>query len=188
MIVDEYDQRVIFTPPKTGSIHLQYALRQYPSIYIVHGPNPAGYCDHHTIFIEVGHINYEKVVIVRHPLDRFYSLYKHYYQYDENPYNFDTFFNMIINDDKRLYWIYRYTISRYLRWGEYACFNTSESININYYWKLEFIDEYIERYYPRVKLNPKYDIQIDIPKLSDKQLSTFKGWASEDLRRFSYVM
>jgi hypothetical protein len=189
MIVDHYEKRVIFTPPKTGSLHLQECLSKYPGIYIVHGPNPINFFDHHTICIEVGHINYEKILLVRHPIDRFYSLWKHYFLYDSKPKDFNTFFDMVINDDKELYWIYRYTICRWLKYSEHIFSkNQNGDTPIDSIWKLENINHYINKYYPRVTINSKYTNNIEYPELTEKQNKLLLNWIDEDIKRFYYVV
>lgn len=211
MIVDTFKELVILTPPKTGSMNLNRTLGQYPKVLYVNGFNPINHIDHHTICVANSHIFFKKVILVRHPYDRFLSLWKHYFLYDdEKDKGFDRWFDRVVEDDLTLYWMYRYTISRWLLYSQHAMFSRDftrgelgrQRVQYNDFWKIESIDSILEEHYPRVQMIPKYPLsdilpdgrpnrqapEVPIPKLTQDQNKKLSNWMAEDAERFDYVL
>lgn len=194
MIVDVHARRVILTPPKVGGTHLRWALCQYPQVFSVIGPNPVNWFDLHSIAIPVDYVDFEKVILVRHPLDRLKSQYRHYReQVDENA-DFATWLVHVRRDDSALYWIYRYTIARWLRWCEHRATRHVPPADIQIYdavWRLEDLATHVAEHYPRVALRSPY-LQTTPgweELLADADtLAAAVEWCREDFTRFGYPL
>jgi len=78
MLIIPHRRILIITPPKCGSRSINAALCQRWGAQVWCGPSMGGRGeDHHNARIPFGKEPYEKYVVVRHPLDRLASLWRH---------------------------------------------------------------------------------------------------------------
>ncbi len=121
MIILPRHKLCIITPPHTASRHLHNALctPKHGGIYCI-GPNPEGVADHHYTQRCSEYYDFKRVLIVRNPLDRAIGLFLHYewacqnqpLTIDLHGLNWNNFTTALLEDNPRVSWLYRYTISR----------------------------------------------------------------------------
>lgn len=106
------NKHVFITPPRTGSTIL-HSLLCPPHTYVI---GPQGFvgeeCDKHTLHIPFHGEDKEIVFMVREPVERLSSLWRHYCLFHGHV-EFDAFCHLVL--DGRISWFYKYTLYDYYR-------------------------------------------------------------------------
>lgn len=117
MIICHPHQLIIITPPHTGSRSLNRSLTsQVNNTFACYGLSPDGGIDHHTTQIPSGIDEYDKYIVVRHPLDRLVGLWFHLVSWNASHGHgcgdFSWFVENIVKKDQTFLSImYRWTIT-----------------------------------------------------------------------------
>jgi hypothetical protein len=184
-----YEKEIaIITPPKTASSSLLYTLCAHPYYGILCiGPSDNGeYYDQHSIITPPAPFIWKKVAIVRHPLQRFVSLWGHLAR--EQVLNFQKItsieeFVYIISNRLHLFYFYQHNQDTILGKDEYTYVhieNLKEELN-----NLEIIDQ--NTVLPQINTfryknsTPDYK---DI--LSQTMIDQLEWWWKPDSERFNY--
>lgn len=178
MIVDEAARRVILTPPHTASRHLHKALCALPNVYWLISPGiECETWDHHGTKVDAEHRGYRVFVVVRHPFDRLVGCYRHFNWSAERArqktVTFDRFVEFVERDRPTLYWIHRYTISRWLgdtHYDEVLRFETE-------------LWPWVASHYPHASVLPKYGDREPV-ECSQETYDFLQCWFREDLERW----
>lgn len=109
----------LVTPPKCGSTSLHEALCRNPELRGIFVLGPSGdsgkfnrtICKH-TIYAPMEYHNHDYVVVVRHPRDRFISLYYHYLRWHKNDQiSFEVYASRWRANVFKGEWFYHFTIA-----------------------------------------------------------------------------
>jgi len=184
-----YDKKIaIITPPKTGSTTLlmSLCLPPYNGIFCI-GPSGGGdYYDQHSIILPPAPFLWRKIAIVRHPLQRFVSLWGHLAR--EQIVNFEKVINIeefvnIISNKLHPFYFYQSNQNDILGDIEYEYVHTENLTE-------ELIDlDILSENYKLPQVNTfKYESSTPDYKtiLSTDMIEQLKWWWEPDCIRFNY--
>lgn len=192
MILLYEKETAIITLPKTGSTSLFETLcrRPYNGVFCI-GPSgdEAGYYDHHSVILPQASFKWKVYVVVRHPLQRFVSLWGHLAKEMvmnmETPPNIAEFVDIIGNNNHPFYF-YQWNQSKILEKANYEYFIIKTETMENQLLEYEILNNKGEL----LNLNVFNITQRSKPydQLLDKEMiEQLKWWWEPDILRFNYV-
>lgn len=189
MIALENHKLLILTPPKCGSTSLHAAMcnSRVGGFRVIGPQGDNGEIEKHTCCIPYPFEDWRRVMVVRHPIDRAWSLWQQVKNVTDRAKWSGKTFDDFAHDGilaENAYWFFSWTLKRY--WDSlYSCMNRC-STTISEYWQLEHIETVLENNGIQIdlgKLNVSRDKNQDI---SCETLEKLVNYYKEDFSTFGY--
>jgi hypothetical protein len=173
MIALTNQKLLIFTPPKTASTSMHHALSQMKGAIWIMSDEPG--VEKHTTTIPAMFENYQRIVVVRNPYQRFLSLWGHH-QKDclEAGRDFGTIERHAVKVAAREHWFLENISERY---GSLGCEN---------YWQIEHIRDAFDRYKIPIWLPEMNRNTFARQKMTDKLYDILRDWGNPDAIAYGY--
>lgn len=187
-----YDKEIaIITPPKTASTTLLHHLCRYPynGIFCVgpSGPKEDFYIDHHSNICPQAGFIWNRIAIVRHPLQRLISLWGHLAKEQlmnlKQPVMIDEFVD-IIAGKKHPFYFYQWNLDQILENYDYSIVHVEniqqELVELDI---IKYDTELPQRNSFNGSSSPDYR-----EVLNTEQIEKLRWWWEPDAIRFNYII